>query len=207
LDPLIKSRMISLEYQRPFRQMFHPSCVGHTIDFPFVGMMGSQPTKTWRDIHHDPLQVATVRCEVGPEAEGEVVTGRLNLWRGWGVPPEAGDWSLMRQHLVEVIAAGNAEAAEYILNWLAWAVQHPAERAQRIRPALDPRRTGLDTSSFTLSSLEGDGGDGVGGVRGATGREQSGGERPARVWTEPTPTPSSIGRGAVEPRPTGLGQW
>jgi hypothetical protein len=23
--------------------------------------------------------------------------GRLNLWRGWGVSPEPGDWSLMRQ--------------------------------------------------------------------------------------------------------------
>jgi hypothetical protein len=40
LDPLIKSRMISVEDQRPFRQMFHPSCIGHTIDFSFVGKMG-----------------------------------------------------------------------------------------------------------------------------------------------------------------------
>jgi len=43
LDPLIKSRMISSENQRPFRQMFRPSCIGDTIDFPFVGMMRSRP--------------------------------------------------------------------------------------------------------------------------------------------------------------------
>jgi hypothetical protein len=40
LDPLIKRRVISVEDQHPFRQMFHPSCIGHTIDFPFVGKMG-----------------------------------------------------------------------------------------------------------------------------------------------------------------------
>src|SRR5262249_25098864 len=39
LDPLIKRRVISSEDQRPFRQMVDPGCIGHTIDFSFVGMM------------------------------------------------------------------------------------------------------------------------------------------------------------------------
>jgi hypothetical protein len=61
---------------------------------------------------------------------GETVDGRLNLWKGWGVEPAAGDWSLMLRHIREVIADGNEEAAEYILNWLAWTIQNPATPAQ-----------------------------------------------------------------------------
>jgi hypothetical protein len=47
-----------------------------------------------------------------------------------GVAPKAGDWSLMRRHILEVLAAGNSEHADYILNFAAWCVQHPAEPAE-----------------------------------------------------------------------------
>jgi hypothetical protein len=54
----------------------------------------------------------------------------LNLWRGWGVQPKAGGWSLLRQHISEVIADGDPEAEKYNLNWLAWTVQNPGDRAE-----------------------------------------------------------------------------
>jgi hypothetical protein len=87
--------------------------------------------------------------------QGDVVDGRLNLWRGWGVSPNPGDWSLMRQHLEEVIAAGNAEDAEYILNWLAWAVQHPAERAQVALVLKGGRGTGKGTIGNAMCCIFG----------------------------------------------------
>ncbi|MET4455566.1 DUF5906 domain-containing protein [Bradyrhizobium sp. RT3b] len=65
-----------------------------------------------------------------PDRPEEEVQGRLNLWCGWGVQPKAGDWSLLRQHIRDVIAAETASADEYIMNWLAWTVQHPADRAE-----------------------------------------------------------------------------
>src|SRR5262249_40891328 len=34
-----------------------------------------------------------------------VIEGKLNLWTGWGVEPKRGDWSLMREHIFEVLAA------------------------------------------------------------------------------------------------------
>lgn len=37
--------MIPSEDQRPFRQIFHPSCIGHTIDFSFVGMNDLSPAR------------------------------------------------------------------------------------------------------------------------------------------------------------------
>ena len=59
-----------------------------------------------------------------------VIDGRLNLWRGFGVDPVPGDWSLMRAHIREVLAAGDPVCDDYILRWAAWAVQHPDEPAE-----------------------------------------------------------------------------
>lgn len=60
----------------------------------------------------------------------KVPDDKLNLWRGWGVEPRKGDWSLMRQHIAEVIASGDAEHKEYVLNFLAFAVQYPDHQAE-----------------------------------------------------------------------------
>jgi Family of unknown function (DUF5906) len=94
-----------------------------------IVLVNGRPVSLGRWWVSHPLRRTYSGLTFRPDA-GEAVNGRLNLWRGWGVSPEPGDWSLMRQHLEEVIAGGEQEDAEYILNWLAWAVQHPAERAQ-----------------------------------------------------------------------------
>jgi hypothetical protein len=54
-----------------------------------------------------------------------VVNDCLNLWQGWGCEAKPGDWSLIDQHILEIIAGGNSEFAEYIRNWIAWSIQHP----------------------------------------------------------------------------------
>jgi hypothetical protein len=54
----------------------------------------------------------------------------LNSWRGFGVEPRQGDWSLMQAHIRDVLADGDQEAEGYILNWAAWAVQNPGKRAE-----------------------------------------------------------------------------
>ena len=59
-----------------------------------------------------------------------MVGNHVNLWRGWGVEPKQGDWSLMQRHINEVLANGDATSASYILKWSAWAVQNPARRAE-----------------------------------------------------------------------------
>jgi hypothetical protein len=65
-----------------------------------------------------------------PNGPRVLENGALNLWGGFGVTAAAGDWSLMRQHICEVLAAGDPEAAQYIIRFAAWAVQHPGERAE-----------------------------------------------------------------------------
>jgi uncharacterized protein DUF5906 len=59
-----------------------------------------------------------------------VIDGFYNLWTGWGVAAKSGDWSLMKKHIFEVLAAGDVAVFDYIMNWLADAVQHPDRQAE-----------------------------------------------------------------------------
>ena len=51
----------------------------------------------------------------------------LNLWRGFGLEPKQGDWSLMRDHILNVVCSGRQGDFDYLLKWMAYAVQHPNE--------------------------------------------------------------------------------
>jgi len=55
----------------------------------------------------------------------EIPNDMLNLWRGFGVEQEQGDWSLMRNHIHDVICLGNKELSDYVIKWMAYGVQHP----------------------------------------------------------------------------------
>jgi hypothetical protein len=51
-----------------------------------------------------------------------------NLWRGWGIEPKQGDWSIIRDHIINVISDGDKDKADYILDWCAHMVQRPWEK-------------------------------------------------------------------------------
>ena len=51
----------------------------------------------------------------------------LNLWRGFAIKGDQGDWSLMQRHLFQVICSGRSDLYNYLINWLAYAVQHLSE--------------------------------------------------------------------------------
>ncbi len=58
-------------------------------------------------------------------APGQDIPGFYNLFRGLAVEPAKGDWSLMRNHIREVIASGNEKVYRYLINWKARLVQDP----------------------------------------------------------------------------------
>ena len=62
-----------------------------------------------------------------PDKDKEV-DGYYNLWKGFAVKPIQGDCSLYLQHIYEVIAQENKEIYDYILNWMADAVQNITTR-------------------------------------------------------------------------------
>ena len=85
----------------------------------------------------------------------EVINGKLNLWRGFGVAPVKGNWSLMRQHLEKVLANGDAEKFEYLLRWLAWAVQNPDRQAEVCLVFKGKAGTGKGTLGNTMCRIFG----------------------------------------------------
>jgi hypothetical protein len=62
----------------------------------------------------------------GPEViVGEDGRTFMNLWKGWGVEPKEGDWSRIRRHIYDVLAAGDQGFGDYIIRWCAYKFQNP----------------------------------------------------------------------------------
>jgi hypothetical protein len=85
------------------------------------------PLGQWWLAHRDRQQYRGVTFR---PSGAKVVNGCLNLWQGWGVEAKPGDWSLIREHIENVIAGGNKEFGDYVICWNAWAVQHPDQQAE-----------------------------------------------------------------------------
>jgi hypothetical protein len=66
-----------------------------------------------------------------------------------------GDWSLIHRHIVEVIADNNAEFADYIIRWIAWAIQNPAVQAEVALVLIGHKGTGKGTLAKLLRRIFG----------------------------------------------------
>ncbi|WP_426410041.1 DUF5906 domain-containing protein [Bradyrhizobium ganzhouense] len=85
----------------------------------------------------------------------QVVNDCLNLWRCWGVEGTAGDWSLIYRHIVDVVAKGNAEHAEYIIRWIAWSIQNPDRQAEVALVLIGEKGAGKGTLAECLRRIFG----------------------------------------------------
>lgn len=113
----------------------------------------SQPLGQWWLGHPNRLQFRSVAfMPAGPKA----VNGCLNLWRGRGVEPAPGDWSLIRDHIENVIANGNAEAADYVIRWIAWSIQNPSRPAEVALVLIGEKGAGKGTFVRPLQRIFGD---------------------------------------------------
>ena len=78
-----------------------------------------------------------------------------NLYRGFTVEPKRGVWHLLRHHIHDVLAAGDDEVDEYIIRWLAWAMQNPDKPAEVALVFKGPRGCGKGTLGNPLVRLYG----------------------------------------------------
>ena len=85
------------------------------------------------------------------EGPGDV----YNLWTGWGVDSLPGDWSRMKAHIQEVLCTGSAEYFEYVMNWLARAVQKPGEAGEVALVLRGARGAGKGIFARTFGALFG----------------------------------------------------
>jgi hypothetical protein len=85
----------------------------------------------------------------------KTVGGCLNLWQGWGVEAVEGDWGLIRDHIVEVIAGGNEEFADYVIRWIAWSIQNPDKQAEVALVLIGEKGAGKGTLARVLERIFG----------------------------------------------------
>jgi hypothetical protein len=55
----------------------------------------------------------------------DVPKSSYNLWRGFAVAPQVGDWSLFLDHILENICCGDSDLLIYLLAWMTQGIQHP----------------------------------------------------------------------------------
>lgn len=80
----------------------------------------------------------------------------LNLWRGWGIAPKPGDWSILREHIEENICAGDQSLASWTLDWMADIVQKPERKSGTALAFKGLKGTGKTKAAEWLSYLIGD---------------------------------------------------
>ena len=120
--------------------------------FVRLGEDKRKPLGAWWLAHQDRRQYDGVTFDpsAGPEIDGQ-----LNLWRGWGVEPKRGLWTRMRRHIDEVLAGDDEAAADYIIKWVAWSFQNPAERAGAALVFKGKKGTGKGTLGNALCRIFG----------------------------------------------------
>lgn len=61
----------------------------------------------------------------------DTLADEINMWRGFGTEENpGGDWSMLREHIHDVLANCDKPSDVYIMRWLAWAVQNPTKAAE-----------------------------------------------------------------------------
>lgn len=65
---------------------------------------------------------------VGFYPSGFVPSGRFNTWAGFRMPPKAGNWSRLKNHILDNICSGNVDHYELLLDWMAQTLQKPEEK-------------------------------------------------------------------------------
>lgn len=90
-----------------------------------------------------------------PDNSEREINNFFNLWRGFGVVPKPGKWDLMRAHIRDVLADGDAASDEYILNWIAWSIQNPGQVAETAICFVGDQGTGKSTAGRWLLKIFG----------------------------------------------------
>jgi hypothetical protein len=106
----------------------------------------------WWIKHKDRRQYRGVVFAPG---DHKVIDGHYNLWSGWGVLATEGDWGLILDHIRDIVAGGNREFAEYVVKWIAWAIQNPGRQAEVALVLIGEKGAGKGTLVRVLQKIFG----------------------------------------------------
>lgn len=81
--------------------------------------------------------------------------GVLNLWQGYAIKPAPGDWSLMREHIKQIICDSDPIRFHYTMGWTARLLQHPDEQGEVALVMKGGEGTGKGTFARALKHVIG----------------------------------------------------
>jgi len=83
---------------------------------------------------------------------------KLNLWRGFTVDPadDREGWSKLKDHILQNIAGGDQVSYDYIMNWLAFSVQHLDKPVRTALVLVGPKGVGKSILSVIFGHLFGE---------------------------------------------------
>ena len=121
-DPALKRRVLARfsfgDFQKLFLNQYH-------TEWSKAGDKDVPTRKTWANWWLTHKRRRQYPDGVTFDPKGKAPAGFLNLWTGFSVDPAEGDWSLMRNHIRDVLCNGDPILFEYTMNWLARMFQHP----------------------------------------------------------------------------------
>lgn len=85
----------------------------------------------------------------------EARPGVLNLWQGYAVKAAAGDWSLLRSHIRDVICDNDPDRFKYLMGWMARMLQFPAQQGETAVVMKGGEGTGKGTLAKALIKIIG----------------------------------------------------
>jgi len=122
IDPVLKRERVSYQAQSDFMLRYKK----RTIDWMVEGKPASKPAALWWLEHPMGRYYDTVVFAPGIETPGN-----YNLWKGFAFDADpSGSCELYLEHVLNNICSGNEEWNSYLLDWMAWCVQFPAQPGQ-----------------------------------------------------------------------------
>jgi hypothetical protein len=136
---------------------------GSFTDFKNFYMAVQVQVGTRKDGEPEFKRVGDLWLESGGRRQYEGITfspagdqpGFFNLWRGFSVKEQRGDWSFMSRHIRDVLCRGNERLFDYVMTWMAHRVQRPGEQAEVALVLRGPRGTGKSLYGRLFGSLFG----------------------------------------------------
>lgn len=99
---------------------------------------GKSNVRAW--LEH-PDRATCLPEQVGFDPSGEDQEIECNLWSGWPTQPKAGRC----EHLLDLLSYLTGDAADWVLKWLAYPLQHPGAKMQTALLVHGPEGTGKNT--------------------------------------------------------------
>ncbi len=112
--------------------------------------VSTKPTELIHQFYSDPQTTVYRNVAFTPEA---VSSATLNLWQGHTITPQAGQWQTLKQYLQYVICNGDENAYEYLIRFIAHALQKPEDKPGVMIVLLSGQGTGKGTLEIVLRRI------------------------------------------------------